>query len=84
MNKEEVWDAQHIFNRPSGWIQWQGTTVCVDLNCTCGCSFHYDGDFMYYVKCPKCGQNYFVNGHIQLIPIEDSDAELEPCLAIGE
>lgn len=61
-------DVKH--KDPHGWIQWKGTDVCVDLYCICGRHFHFDGDFMYHVKCPKCGQTYEADGHIKLHPLD--------------
>jgi len=59
-----------------GWIQWKGTQACVDIHCAkCGCHSHYDGDFMYFVKCPKCGQIYECNGYIELIPTEIQESD---------
>ena len=69
---------------PCGWVQWKGTDVCVDLHCSCGKSFHYDGDFMYYVKCPYCGQHYECGGHIILHPVPPEIAEGNPCLKLPE
>jgi len=39
---------------PSGWIQWKGTNICIDIHCKCGYHSHFDGSFMYYFKCPNC------------------------------
>ena len=58
---------------PHGWIQWKGTDVCMDVYCKCGYHSHVDGEFGYFVKCPKCGQVYECNGHIELIPIEEME-----------
>ena len=52
---------------PHGWIQWKGTDVCMDVHCKCGHHSHIDGDFIYFLECPKCGTVYELNGHIQLI-----------------
>jgi len=54
---------------PHGWIQWKGTTVCVDLNCSCGGDWHIDDEFMYYVRCPTCKTVYYVSGYIELVPL---------------
>lgn len=64
------WDNQHQFERPSGWIQWKGTTVCADIHCDCGASYHIDAEFAYYVRCPACKSIFAINGHIQLLKIE--------------
>ncbi len=68
----EAWDKQEKFEgQSSGWIQWKGTNVCLDIHCSCGKSSHVDGEFAYSVECPHCHTIYFCNGHIQLIEIED-------------
>jgi hypothetical protein len=53
----------------SGWIQWKGTNVCVDLHCHCGASFHFDGEFFYHWRCTCCGAVYAVGQNIKLIPL---------------
>ena len=40
---------------PSAFVQWKGTSVCMDFHCECGAFCHFDGDFAYAVKCPHCG-----------------------------
>ncbi|AIY15816.1 hypothetical protein GUY44_07565 [Pimelobacter simplex] len=40
------------------FIQWKGTTVCLDFYCACGAHGHYDGDFAYAVRCPTCDAIY--------------------------
>ena len=61
---------------PSGWIQWKGTDVCIDIHCSCGGHSHYDGEFMYLVKCPYCGKIWEPNGHI-LLEEPHSDFDLD-------
>lgn len=67
--------------RPYAWIQWKGTEVCCDIHCACGAHHHFDGDFMYYVKCPDCGQVYEMDGHIQMHPLA---FEPEGTIDLGE
>ncbi len=67
----------NIETDPHGWIQWKGTDVCMDVYCECGYQGHIDDTFAYYVKCPVCGQYYELNGHIQLIPVDEPDS---PCV----
>lgn len=57
-----------------GWLQWKGTRACIDLHCECGVHGHLDSDFLYYVKCGKCGRAYEINGHVELIPITKEEA----------
>ena len=71
---EDAWNIQLTFpNLPHGWIQWKGTDVCMDIHCECGELTHYDGSHMYIIICPYCARAYFVNGHVQLIEIEEVD-----------
>ncbi len=51
---------------PRGWIQWKGSTVCIDLWCECGHDDHQDTDFFYYWKCKGCGAVYLVEPDIAL------------------
>lgn len=60
-------------NEPHGWIQWNGTDVCMDIHCVCGKMSHVDGEFAYHVRCPGCGRVYYCNGHIEFIEIEEPD-----------
>lgn len=70
---------------PHGWIQWKGTDVCIDIHCKCGESVHFDGDFMYYVRCPYCNQIYEANGHIELIPVDEKEFDIDnSCIQIPE
>lgn len=80
-NEKEAWDMQDFKEgEPHGWIQWKGTDVCMDIKCECGCCSHVDSTFAYYVKCPKCGTVYMVNGHVEFIKMEGKKLSL----SIGE
>ena len=53
---------EHPFAVPAGsevnmFIQWKGTDVCLDFNCPCGRSGHFDGYFAYFLRC-ACGVVY--------------------------
>ena len=69
------WDAWHVQEKyqdqPHGWIQWDGTDVCMDVYCACGAVGHLDVGFCYHVQCPLCGRVYFCNGHIELIELDE-------------
>ena len=56
--------------QPHAWIQWKGTDVCMDVDCSCGAKFHIDAAFAYYVKCMGCNTVYEVGGHVKLYPME--------------
>ncbi len=66
---------------PFGFIQWKGTGVCMDVHCDCGCHFHIDSDFAYYVKCPRCKKVYECNPYIELKPMAE---EPDHCVVTGE
>ena len=53
-------------DKPHAWIQWKGTQVCADINCSCGEQSHFDGEFMYFIRCPHCGKVWEVGTHVTL------------------
>lgn len=54
---------------PYGWIQWKGTSVCMDTHCVCGYRGHFDGEFFYFYECPACHARYAVGMNVKLIPL---------------
>jgi hypothetical protein len=56
-------------DKPHGWIQWKGTNVCIDLHCSCGAHCHFDGDFLYYWKCPHCSTVWEMGTHVSMYPV---------------
>lgn len=60
--------------KPHGWIQWKGTSVCIDLHCSCGEHGHFDGDFFYGYAC-VCGKKYAVGQNVRLIELTPDEAE---------
>lgn len=59
--------------KPHGWIQWKGTNVCIDLHCQCGAHMHFDGGFMYTLRCPHCNQRYWARPYIALEPLAEGE-----------
>ena len=53
-------------DQPFAFIQWKGTTVCMDLNCTCGEASHLDADFAYLVRCGCCGKVWRMPSYVTL------------------
>jgi hypothetical protein len=53
----------------SGWIQWKGTNVCIDLHCICGYHGHVDAEFFYRYECVGCGRKFAVGQNIKLIEL---------------
>ncbi len=58
---------------PYAFIQWQGTEVCADISCTCGARHHFDGLYMFAVKCGCCGKTWAVEPFVRLVEDEDND-----------
>jgi hypothetical protein len=81
-NSESAWNMQEMYeDLPHGWIQWKGTDVCMDIHCSCGEFSHIDASFAYHVKCPYCGKVYMVNGHVELIELQEEPFN---CVILGE
>ena len=78
MQSQPGWDRQTKLNKdsPYAWIQWKGTSVCMDLHCLCGTLTHFDQDFTYYVRCSNCQQIYMANGHIEMVPLTVIESEV--------
>ena len=55
---------------PHLWLQWKGTDVCCDIHCKCGAHLHFDGDFMYFFRCPHCGQVWESGTHVAIYPVD--------------
>lgn len=68
--------------KPSAFIQWKGTDLCMDFDCICGANCHFDGIFAYVVECPHCNRQYQMPSHIyprEVTGTRDPDAKmLEP------
>ena len=72
---ERVDSQDHPKVNAYGAIQWKGTEVCIDLECSCGHQWHYDGWFSRsYFRCPKCGAGYAVGRIVKLIPLTAEDS----------
>lgn len=57
------------------FIQWKGTTVCMDLHCTCGAHNHFDTDFIYSVQCGQCGAVFDVGTQVQVRRVDEPQGE---------
>ena len=74
-NSSEAFKIEEKFKgKPNGWVQWKGTSVCMDIYCKCGYHSHIDESFAYHVQCPNCKTIYACNGHIELIELEEEPA----------
>ncbi len=54
----------------SGYIQWKGSNICLDVHCTCGKSYHVDAEFCYAVRCGSCGKEWALSPFIRMVPNE--------------
>lgn len=69
---KSVYSQDNPKSESSGWIQWKGTDVCMDVHCKCGYHGHIDGEFFYRYECAGCGQKYAVGEVVKLIPLTES------------
>ena len=56
------------------FIQWKGTVVCCDFECSCGHYQHIDAEGMYYVKCSECGRFWESPSFVLLREVEPDAA----------
>lgn len=67
------------WTRPSVYVQWKGTDVCLDFYCPCAPEDdragvgHFDGYHAYALECPSCGRKYRLPDELHLTPLDDSD-----------
>lgn len=64
---DKIYGQDNPDDGPHGWIQWKGTSVCMDTHCVCGYHGHIDSDFFYRYECPKCHRKYAVGQVVKLI-----------------
>jgi ribosomal protein S27E len=57
---------------PRGWIQWKGTSVCMDVHCACGELTHIDAEYAYAVKCGACGRLWAVGANVRLYAMDEA------------
>jgi hypothetical protein len=78
-NYHDFHDQVYVQDNPQGeahgWIQWKGTSVCMDMHCKCGYHGHIDADFFYYYECPKCHKKYAVGQNVKLIELSDEQTK---------
>ena len=67
-------DAE-ITRGPHGWIQWKGTSACMDVHCSCGESTHVDATFAYRIRCGACGRLWAPCSNVRLIEIEQAEMD---------
>lgn len=66
---KDVYSQDNPNGEAHGWIQWKGTSVCIDLHCVCGYHGHCDEEFFYNYECPSCHAKYAVGSTVKLIPL---------------
>lgn len=57
------------------FIQWKGTSVCLDFYCPCGQHGHLDSGFAYFIGCPKCGAVYEMGTQVRATKTDDLTLE---------
>ena len=58
---------------PYAYVQWKGTSVCADVHCVCGDSYHVDDEFFYGYRCASCGRTYAVGCYVALTEVDPKD-----------
>jgi hypothetical protein len=58
---------------PHAWIQWKGTDVCMDVNCSCGYPGHVDADFAYFYRCLGCNKVFSVGATVRLYELTEQE-----------
>lgn len=46
----------------------------MDVQCTCGATYHVDGRAAHYVRCPLCRTVFAVGGAVTVEPLADEEA----------
>ena len=77
-------DTQFTENEAHGWIQWKGTTVCMDVQCSCGANGHVDAEFFYRYECSKCGAKHAVGQNVKLIRLNDEQISEDATYIVGQ
>lgn len=76
-------DRDSFDGKSHGWIQWKGTSVCIDLYCICGAHGHIDEEFFYHYKCLACGRKYAVGANVALIELNEEQAHFVESTTVG-
>lgn len=67
------------WTRPSVFIQYKGTDICLDFHCTCDAEDepagmgHYDGYHAYALQCGRCGRIYEMPTELPLTLVESTE-----------
>lgn len=56
------------------FIQWKGTDVVMQANCTCGQAFAIERDFAYECDCPQCGKHYHCESSLEVAKLSPEEA----------
>lgn len=82
----KAWDAVKVKFRPTPagepetFIQWKGTDVCLDFHCPCGHHSHWDCDFLYSLRCPKCRKIWRLGSAVQAVEVSEAEQTVLGCL----
>lgn len=56
---------------PYVYIQYKGTDICCDVNCSCGYHAHIDTIGLYRYACPKCKKVFALVHNVKLLEIPE-------------
>ena len=65
------------------FIQWKGTTVCMDFHCPCGSHGHIDAGFAYFIECGSCGRCFELGTAVDVREVAADDC-YSPVLASND
>ncbi len=66
------------WTRPSVFVQYKGTDICLDFHCICDTEDepagvgHYDGYDAYALQCGRCGRIYEMPQELKLTLVEET------------
>lgn len=72
-NKDEAFKlAITTASKSHGFLQWKASKVFMTVHCKCGHRGQVEGDFIYHVRCPRCGAVYACNPFVELIRLDET------------
>lgn len=75
----EEFNPDSDWKRPSVYIQYKGSNICIDFHCLCDQENehtgvgHFDGDFAYALQCSRCGRVYEMPTELALTLVETTE-----------
>lgn len=71
--KVSTHDDARFDGKPRARIQYKGTDLCADIDCSCGEPGHVDGMFAYHIKCGHCGRLWALSMTVEMLPVTPNE-----------